>query len=323
MIVISSFSGGKDSHAATIWATKNFKNVVPAFCDVKWEYEFTYDHLKYVCEFLKIDLKILTSNKFDGFLDLAKKKGRFPSTKARFCTEELKSKPMIDFVLSQNDNILMIQGIRKDESLSRSKMQESCRYFKYYFEPYTSNKIIIDNFNEIKKPSFSQKTKYNKALQRLKEGKNDEKYHTYRKEEVFEWCKKYDDSILRPVFEWTAQQTIDYIIENGQKPNPLYFLGAGRVGCFPCIMVTHSELKALMQMLPEIVQMIIDAEEFVGSGFFPPNYIPKRFQTGVSKNGKKYPKAIDVFNYLTEFSGDLFEEENQNRSCMSHYGICE
>ena len=29
------------------------------------------------------------------------------------------------------------------------------------------------------------------------------------------------------------------------KPNPLYLLGAGRVGCFPCVLVNHRELKAL------------------------------------------------------------------------------
>lgn len=136
--VIVSFSGGKDSLASLIWAINSFgaKHVTAAFCDTKWEHELTYKHIEDVTQKLGVKLVTLKSRQYNGMLDLVYKKKRFPSTKARFCTEELKQKPMIDFVLSQKTNLLIIQGIRNDESESRSKMLENCRFFKYYFEPY-------------------------------------------------------------------------------------------------------------------------------------------------------------------------------------------
>lgn len=72
---------------------------------------------------------------------LAKQKKRWPSTRARFCTQELKTKPCIDYVLDNvQDNILMIQGIRAAESPNRAAMSKQCTYFKYYFEPYGYDK---------------------------------------------------------------------------------------------------------------------------------------------------------------------------------------
>lgn len=296
MKVVVSFSGGKDSQACLIWATKNFKkeNIIAVFCDTGWEHELTYKHINEVCENLGVELITLKSKKYNGMLDLAAKKKRFPSTMARFCTSELKSHPMIDWVLDQKENLLIIQGIRKDESLSRSKMQENCRFFRYYFEPIKINKKG--------KPVF----------------------HTFRSSLVKKWCEKYDDSILRPVFDWSGQQVIDYIIENGQKPNPLYYKGANRVGCFPCVMTSKKELKAMIELTPEFIDKVNQAEITANSSFFPPDYIPKRFSSRTDSKGNKYPVVNDVINYLTEFSGNLFENEpEQNKSCMSFYGICE
>lgn len=227
-------------------------------------------------------------------VDLAIKKKRFPSTMARFCTSELKSIPMIDWVLEQTEHLLIIQGIRKDESLSRSKMEENCTFFKYYFNPYKLDK------------------------------KGKPKYHTYRKKEIQKWCEKYDDSILRPVFEWSGQDVIDYIIENGQKPNPLYYKGANRVGCFPCIMSSKKELKAMIELTPEWIEKVNEAEITAKSSFFPPTYIPKRFCSQISDKGQKYPKVNDVVDYLSEATLNLFEDDKiVNKSCMSFYGICE
>lgn len=289
------FSGGKDSHAALLLAIEKYgvKNVIALYCDTKWEHEKTYTHIDDVVKKLGVEFIIVKSKKYDGMLDLAIKKKRFPSTKARFCTEELKSKPAIDWVLDQERHLVIIQGIRKDESLSRSKMNEACRYFKFYFEPYGVDK----------------------------NGKP--KYHTYRKKEVLEWCKKYDDSVLRLVFNWTGQQVIDYIISKGHLPNPLYYMGMKRVGCFPCVMANQSEIKQMVEFTPEYITRLNEAEIKADSSYFPPNYIPVRFCSMTAENGKKYPSATDVVNYvMREATLDMFELET-DKSCMSFYGICE
>jgi 3'-phosphoadenosine 5'-phosphosulfate sulfotransferase (PAPS reductase)/FAD synthetase len=62
------------------------------------------------------------------FLDMALWKGRFPSTKARFCTEELKVRPIEEQVvlplLREGHEVWSWQGVRADESLARRDLPE-------------------------------------------------------------------------------------------------------------------------------------------------------------------------------------------------------
>ena len=56
------------------------------------------------------------------FLDLCMWKGRFPSRKAQFCTEELKTNMAVAFQLDLMDagnNVISWQGVRRDESQNR------------------------------------------------------------------------------------------------------------------------------------------------------------------------------------------------------------
>lgn len=299
MKIIVAYSGGKDSQACLIWAAKKFQveNIEAVFCDTGWEHELTYKHVEDTTKQMGIKLVRLQSKKFSGFIDLAKKKKRFPSTKARFCTEELKTKPMIDYLLSQTDDLLIIQGIRKDESTNRSKMIQHCNFFKYYFRHYKINK------------------------------KGKPVYHTYRKKDVIAWKEKYADEILRPCFEWTAIQTIEYIVNNGYEPNPLYKMGMSRVGCMPCVMCRHQEIKNIADNIPEIISNIQEAEKITGRTFFPPKYIPARFckQTD-SKTGKKIPFIDDVVNYVTDDKNQinlLPVIEGESDRCMSVYNLCD
>lgn len=289
------FSGGKDSTASLIWAIKEYGlyNIIAVFCDTEWEHTKTYDYIKYVKKKLNLNLITLHSKIYNGMIDLAAQKGRFPSSQARFCTEELKVKPIIDFILDTvKDHFIAIQGIRADESPNRAKMQKQCTFFKYYFEPY----------------------KYDK--------KGKSKFFTYRKKDVLNFCKNYSNDIIRPFFNCTGSETINYINENNLKPNPLYFEGFKRVGCFPCIMCSHNEVKQIIERYPERIKYLQKIENDLHSSYFKPNFIPKRFCSNIDKNGIKYPSISDISKYITDKHSnlDLFSEPT---SCMSFYSICE
>lgn len=62
------------------------------------------------------------------FLDLCIWKGRFPSTKAAFCSEELKRNPIIEQVqlpfLDEGHSVISWQGVRRDESLRRRHLSK-------------------------------------------------------------------------------------------------------------------------------------------------------------------------------------------------------
>lgn len=334
MKIVVQWSGGKDSQASLILAVEKYgaKNVTAVFCDTGWENPLTYIHVIDIAKLMGVELVTVRSKKYKNFVDLAKKKKRFPSTKARFCTEELKIKPMIDWVLEQKDNLTLYQGIRADESESRSLMSAQCTFFKYYFVPYTDNNRKIEAVKKAiikrgeKGATGKQKAKLEKLQKRLSQGKLDEKYHTYRKREVIEWRKNYADDIIRPIFDSTASDVMNIIFGAGQKPNPLYYMGRSRVGCDPCIMYRHSEVKAAIKFTPETISRLKEAEKECGRSFFPPTYIPKRFCTMKDKNGVKYPCVDDVINYLTggEYQKELFaEQEKTEHRCMSFYNICE
>jgi len=83
--------------------------------DTRGKYRWTPERARRAIELLQP-----TGN---PFLDLCLSRGAFPSTRRRFCTDELKRDPLIEQVflplMGQGEMILSWQGIRLDESESR------------------------------------------------------------------------------------------------------------------------------------------------------------------------------------------------------------
>lgn len=160
---VLSISGGKDSAAMWILAKKELGvEVMPVFCDTGNEHPLTYEYVDYLenqlgpVKRIKADFSekiarkrhtVQTKWRDEGiseeiiqkalemlhptgnpFLDLCIWKGRFPSTKARFCTQELKIIPTLEQIyiplLEQGDKVISWQGVRAAESTARAKLSE-------------------------------------------------------------------------------------------------------------------------------------------------------------------------------------------------------
>lgn len=298
MKVLVSFSGGKDSQACLIRACEDFgaSCITAVFCDTGWEHELTYKHVQHVTSALGVKLVVLKSSRYQ-MQSLCKESKWFPDSMHRMCTVQLKIIPMIDYVLTIDDNVVIIQGIRAAESQSRSRMSCSANYFAEYLTDESAKKRL------------------------------------YRKIDVKEWCSKHTATVERPMFGASAQDVIDYILEHGQQPNPLYRRGFSRVGCFPCIFARLSDIKA-MRHYPDYVQKVIELEKEVndirqekGYGgkyatFLPVGKIPARFCTS---HGEGVPSFEDVIRYVSRDDAqlDMFDS-NEGTSCMSVYhGLCE
>lgn len=163
IIHVISVSGGKDSAATAILAleTQPRESLRFVFADTGNEHESTPEYVRYMARHLGIQIDTVRASfdreienkrrfvaeKWPGrgvskkdcdraiasllptgnpFLDLCIWKGRFPSRKAQFCTEFLKTKPLVAYQMDLIDDglcdaVWSWQGVRLDESDSRRK----------------------------------------------------------------------------------------------------------------------------------------------------------------------------------------------------------
>ena len=120
--VVASVSGGKDSAAMSLHLRELGIEHDRVFMDTGWEHAKTYDYLR--GELTRV-IGPITEIRGDLLMpDLIRKKGMFPSRVRRFCTEELKVRPMQRYIASLDDEVVNAVGIRRAESKARSQMEE-------------------------------------------------------------------------------------------------------------------------------------------------------------------------------------------------------
>ena len=281
-------SGGKDSAATALWlihesgldpATFRF-----AFCDTGNEHQLTYDHIQYLSDTFEAmgAPRIVTLNPDLSFYDLARKKGRFPSTKARFCTQYLKVIPTrkdIERLHADGLEVVLFSGTRAAESHARAQLPES---------------------------GF------------------DDGFGCY---------------VRRPLLRWSLDDVMQYHKRFDVRLNPLYELGATRVGCFPCIMSNKQEIRLIAAQFPERIDELEIAENSFNSergfsSFFRRNHVPLRHRskTIIDKKGRavRVPTIRDVVEWSqtverARFRGPrLFDyEPDHGLVCDSGRGLCE
>ena len=311
---IVNVSGGKDSEAVYTLAARKYGNRLGAWravmADTGNEHPWTLEHVATMheriggpkVEIIRADFTRLMAGKrkfiaehwpADGgpadqvakaiellhptgnpFLDLCLWKGRFPSRKAQFCTQELKRLAVqIQVVLAAikaGFRVLQWIGVRKDESESRKDMG------------------------------------------------------LFAHQDMGELC-------WYPIRDWTADQVFSYLREQGVTPNPLYRHGMSRVGCFPCINCSKSELAEIAWRFPEHIERIAEWERLVAE-------VAKRHSatffaalTDPMDRGREgYADIRTIVEWArTERGGRQFglerwaAEQQSAPACRSVYGLCE
>lgn len=135
-------SSGKDSTALLGWAIHESgyprESILCSFVDTENEYDEVYEQIAKLNEYclkhgvppirhLRANDSRWTWNRLPLFLALAIWKGRFPSAKARFCTELLKIIPTQKFfeeLQLEGHEIVAHSGVRASESKERAMMEE-------------------------------------------------------------------------------------------------------------------------------------------------------------------------------------------------------
>jgi len=136
-------SGGKDSTRLVAWAIHesgySTDSLRFCFCDTENEYDEVYEQIEALDRYVQKHgcsgvIRLRAQGDWVGkfwffplFLALAVWKGRFPSAKARFCTQFLKIKPTEEYIrelIAQGYEVVSHSGVRASESFERSVMDE-------------------------------------------------------------------------------------------------------------------------------------------------------------------------------------------------------
>jgi 3'-phosphoadenosine 5'-phosphosulfate sulfotransferase (PAPS reductase)/FAD synthetase len=119
--VAVSVSGGKDSAATGLHLRELEIPHRRVFADTGWEHPATYDYLR--GELARVLGPVEEVRGPHLMADLVRKKGMFPGRTRRFCTSELKAKPLNSWARAAEVDVIAL-GIRAAESAKRATMAE-------------------------------------------------------------------------------------------------------------------------------------------------------------------------------------------------------
>jgi 3'-phosphoadenosine 5'-phosphosulfate sulfotransferase (PAPS reductase)/FAD synthetase len=182
-VVVASVSGGKDSGAMSLYLTELGIEHIRVFADTGWEHRMTYDYIR--GPLTRALGPIVEVSGPHTFQSLVRHKRIFPDRTKRFCTVELKVKPILNFIEGVRDkcgDVVNAIGVRREESKARSEVPE------------------------------------------------------------WEDSKQLSVEVWRPLCAWSEADVYDIHARHGLPLNPIYDMGAKRVGCWPCIHASQSEI---------------------------------------------------------------------------------
>lgn len=288
-------SGGKDSLATYLWCMDQGFEFRAVMADTDHENPVTPNFARNIHEFtggpeveiVKADFSERLKKKGieptgNAFFDMILWKGRVPSSRAQFCTEEMKLKPIRDWLIRERKGIPSISyvGIRAGESKRRAKLPE---------------------------------------------------------QELNEYM---DSLVVRPILRWSEEDVFNFLKKKNIKPNPLYDLGYKRVGCFPCINASKTELSRLPGWAWDKIE---NWENRLGRTWFSFGTIPLRAEqktqirdaerSGDEDKVKELknlfsPKVHEVREWAKTMKGGrqfgFFPiDEKDSPSCFNTWGHCE
>lgn len=127
----------------------------------------------------------------------------------------------------------------------------------------------------------------------------------------FEYNKRIKCYVWKPILNWSVQDVVDIHKEFKIRPNPLYLEHSDRVGCYPCIFASKSQIRHLDEKRRSI---ILRLEEYVNDFLSD-----KKVKTYFSRN----TPFDQVYEWsLTSYGGKQFQLLDTSRPKCELWGLC-
>lgn len=173
----------------------------------------------------------------------------------------------------------------------------------------------------------------------VRSSESDARSKLVQREDIREHVAEY-----RPLLRWSINEVWAIHKRYAVEPNPLYGMGAKRVGCLPCIMSRKAEIANIAIRFPQVIDRIRAAETDSATwnkdpkltdfhSFFTHDKIPRRFHSRkiTAKDGRVMTVCTidDVVAWatfkpdLTQQTFELNTQAEDRTSCQSTWGSCE
>lgn len=354
---VISVSGGKDSTATLLFALNRVARdqIIAIFCDTGNEIPVTYDYLDTLEQHLGITIHRL---KADFSIDFAAKRHfiahdqriRRQYRKAPVWNAQGEPVPMrdhhghIQYHTVRRNGVKVTEPIQKTRKVggghrvrwSNSAKRRALAVLHPTGNPFLDLCLLKGRFPSRMAQFCTQELKRNMAIsfqidlidqgfsvlswQGIRRDESPNRHHTKKIERLGPklWA-------FRPLVDWTAQQTINFVQSRGCPLNPLYSQGQSRVGCV-CINSNKNDLAQISFRYPEEITRIAEWEQMVSQA-------SKRGFSTFMGDASNHHDQRDTFAELNIHARvawakgdngtlDLFENLDVP-VCASAYGLCE
>ena len=248
MVRIVSVSGGKDSTALYLWALEHERRFLPVFADTGNEAQQTYDYLHELpmktggpaIRWIKAYTEAVVERKARNLLRTFEETGKWGKGEKAVTVTRDKIEQALT-VLKPTGNPFL------DMSLSRGGFPSHDRRFctdklkiepmcKQVYRPLVDSGCHVVSWQGVR---ADESPKRSVLPRRSREEAYGVEYH-----------------VFRPLLDWKEHEVFAFIRRHGLEPNPLYAMGASRVGCWPCIFSRKNELRNIAIHDPQKVEIL-------------------------------------------------------------------
>ena len=255
----SNISGGKDGQAMTAQLLRyNLPVEALIHADLgKAEWPQSIDHCKKIAIESKLQLHVVTRTDGADLVDYWERrmntlkgtgKPFWSSSAARYCTSDLKRGPINKFYTSTGfDFIISCEGIRKDESIARSKKEPLTirSNSSSYYDGMTVYEAI-KNFTPGKKLILTWYPIFD--------------YHIYS---VWQSCGNTHFDLAN----YRDQYKVDGTVNDGWNFHPAYVYGNERLSCAICVLASANDIINGANHNPDLYNKLVSMEEESGFTF--------------------------------------------------------